>query len=489
MNHENYSFELEEWLNEENELAKQPFRSKPFIGDRPYRHFDGRVSLRDTQTNQAEFILNELRFPNRLAKHSFYPFVRRDKKSRRFTKDVYKNETDEIVKKVLIKQKLRPIMYAAHRDAIIYGFYGHILKKAYDVIAKSFGINESVIAYRKIPRNDGSERNKSNIDFANDIHKVLVQYEKSAIICLDITDFFGSMVHTKIKRSWETLLGVDILPTGQKTVFKNITRYRYLFLDDVRVALGLGDIIHGRFVYKDKLPQSQRSGPLTTKAEIYNRLIKKSKMIKTNGSHKGIPQGSPISDVLANMYLMDFDTKINKIVNGYELGLFRRYSDDILVICPQSKIIEIYHQVDQLLKEEGLKINQNKTELFFLDRNNSTLTDKTSLLVKGYSKNKSAIQYLGFEFDLEDIHIRSSTIANHYRKLKRSFKKQESDKSEGIKEPIVGKKKKRDKRDRYAYIKQASKRIAGARLKRQFITVRKRTAKLRRKSKPANALK
>lgn len=482
MNHENYSYELEEWLKEEDEFAKKPLRSKLFIGDRPYRHFDGRVSLKDTQTNKAEFLLNELRFPAHLVRHAFFPFIRKDKKVRRFTKEVVKNEQDEIEKKIVVKQKLRQIMYASHRDATIYGFYGHMLKKAYDLKASLLGIDKNVIAYRKIPRNDGSDRNKSNIDFANDIYKILGKHENSAIICLDITDFFGSMLHTKIEENWQRVLGVNSLPIGHKTVFKNITRYRYLFLDEVRVVLGLGEMVHGRFIYKDKLPQAQRVGPLTSDPKIYNQLVKKSNLIKTNGSPKGIPQGSPISDIIANMYLMEFDTKINNLVSSYDFGLSRRYSDDILIICPQDKIIETYRQIEQLLKSEGSKVNQSKSELFFLDRDTSTLTDKTGLLIEHYIKNKSTIQYLGFEFDLKDIHIRSGTIANHYRKLKRSMKQQDTEKDDKKPNGSNGSKKKRDKRDKYAYLKQASKRIAGSRLERQFINVRKRTAKLRRNS-------
>lgn len=482
MNHENYTYEVEAWLKAESDLTKKPFRSKPFIGDRPYRHFDGRVALSDMESNKAEFLLNELRHPTRLAKHAFFPFVRKDRKVRRFTKLITVNEEHTKEKSVVIKQKLRPIMYASHRDAAIYGFYGQMLKKAYDQKTKLNAIDESVIAYRKIPRNDGSGRNKSNIDFANDIYKLLGQYDESAIMCLDITDFFGSMVHTKIETSWSKVLGVGSLPIGHKTVFKNITRYRYLFLDEARVALGLGHIIHGKFVYKEKLHSSYRTGPLSKTSEIYNEKIKKSSLIKVNGSPKGIPQGSPISDIIANMYLLDFDIKTNDLLSSYDFGLLRRYSDDILIICPVGQAVETYDKVAKMLANEGLKINKGKTELFYLDRKRSKLTDMTSLLVSGYAKNKSSIQYLGFEFDLKDIHVRSGTIANHYRKLKRSIRKELS-KDEKLSETTRANKKRPNKKDKYAYIKQASKRIEGARLSRQFDTVRRRTAKLRRDKK------
>lgn len=432
--------------------------------------------------------MNELRLPARLAKHAFYPFVRADKKVRRFTRKISFDESGQMTKCIEIKQKLRPIMYASHRDAIIFGFYGYMLKRRYEVKARQLGISETVIAYRKIQRNDGSNRNKSNIDFANDIYKVLGKYEKSAIICLDITNFFGTMVHKNIEKTWQQLLDVDSLPIGHKTVFKHITRYRYLFLNDAKVALGLGKIVRGRFEYKKSLLQSKRTGPLSSSPGIYNKLITKKKIIKNNGSPCGIPQGSPISDILANMYLMDFDTKINILVNSFEFGISRRYSDDILIICPQDKVIGVYNEVEQLLTSFGLVMNKNKSELFFLDRVSGQLVDQTGLLVEGYAKNKSSIQYLGFEFDLDDIHIRSGTISNYYRKIVRSIKKDEAKQEKKTENEHSTIKIKKNKRDKYAYIKKASLRINGLRLAKQFSNVRKRTSRLRRKSKSRHYL-
>jgi len=47
----------------------------------------------------------------------------------------------------------------------------------------------------------------------------------------------------------------------------------------------------------------------------------------------GIPQGSPISDLLANMYLLNFDCAVRKILDALG-GSYLRYSDDILLVAP-----------------------------------------------------------------------------------------------------------------------------------------------------------
>ena len=54
----------------------------------------------------------------------------------------------------------------------------------------------------------------------------------------------------------------------------------------------------------------------------------------------GIPQGSPISAVLANIYMLDFDYEINKYLESIG-GIYRRYSDDMVAICPLDKKDEV----------------------------------------------------------------------------------------------------------------------------------------------------
>lgn len=47
---------------------------------------------------------------------------------------------------------------------------------------------------------------------------------------------------------------------------------------------------------------------------------------------KGIPQGTPISAALANVYMLHFDKRINDAVKPLK-GIYRRYSDDMIVVC------------------------------------------------------------------------------------------------------------------------------------------------------------
>lgn len=73
---------------------------------------------------------------------------------------------------------------------------------------------------------------------------------------------------------------------------------------------------------------------------------------------RGIGQGSPLSPVLANTYLIPFDRSLNR-------GKLRiiRYSDDILVLCKQASSIETARwRLHEELRHLGLRGNADKTE-------------------------------------------------------------------------------------------------------------------------------
>lgn len=66
---------------------------------------------------------------------------------------------------------------------------------------------------------------------------------------------------------------------------------------------------------------------------------------------KGIPQGSPISPILANLYLDEFDEELTR--NGYKLV---RFSDDFIILCKNSG-----------MAKESLKLTKKILEKLLLE--------------------------------------------------------------------------------------------------------------------------
>lgn len=75
----------------------------------------------------------------------------------------------------------------------------------------------------------------------------------------------------------------------------------------------------------------------------------KRKYLKRNKKNYQIPQGSSISAVYANVYMVDFDKKINDFITSHH-GMYRRYCDDIVMIIPMTnRYIRVENQKQETL--------------------------------------------------------------------------------------------------------------------------------------------
>src|SRR5690606_15456797 len=95
------------------------------------------------------------------------------------------------------------------------------------------------------------------------------------------------------------------------------------------------------------------------KLRIYNNPF-----FNKNGCQIGIPQGLPISATLSNIYLYDFDSSIVNEIVVHKNAYYRRYSDDIIIICNPKDVDQIEKRVTDLIKECKVEISKHKTEKF-----------------------------------------------------------------------------------------------------------------------------
>lgn len=378
-----------------------------------------------------------------ISTHSFAPFIHRVKKTKKFRKEYI----DGIIQNNGLRKKSikpRDLYYSTHIDSLIYSYYSHLLTKEYDVILNRENISNSVTAYRKIPKIKNSKRGKCNIDFANDIFDYIKQKaitnKNQVVIAFDIKGFFDNLNHKKLKEKWCTVINTKTLPKHHYQVYKNITKFSYINESELFDHLN-GELIIERYTdssqttkeYKKKnikdlkYSKSQRVIAFCNKKnDLYTvrkaGLIKSNKFTYENGvkieRKKGIPQGSPISATLANIYMLDFDIKMSKEISDLD-GIYSRYSDDMIVVCDVKYKVEIIDKLTKAIKTIcDLEIQAKKTQIFHFINNNNKLVCYQEF--KNYSTLNRNLEYLGFQFDGKNITIKNSSISAYYGKMTRS---------------------------------------------------------------------
>jgi len=376
--------------------------------------------------------------PDWIKNHAFLPFVK-------FSKPKYKYKDIDAFfnKRVLVKKekdgkpKVREIMYAGSLDSLIYLWYQCILESGYDNFLKKNGLLENVIAYRQI-RDSSGQNGKCNIHFANESFKDIASQDGDcAVITFDITKFFPSISHVNLKKRWCEILDQKELPPDHFNVFKSLTRYSYVDLDDKNLKKELGINTRGKKQHKKNLNLLSKtffSGKEFREFKLRLKELEKKYgkrlLCKNNnlelGSCRGIPQGSPISGLLANIYLLSFDVKAKELLDKCK-GIYRRYSDDILVICPRNLAKDISNKLSELISEQKelnspipfLKLNVDKTTLtHFVQEDDVLVSYEINQDTWVTMETKKPLQYLGFEYDGQHVFIRSSSIAKFYNSLR-----------------------------------------------------------------------
>ncbi len=419
-------------------------KKKDWFKIKRYPHIGLPLDNRDRFKWIEPYITN----PEKIAKHSFLPFIHKKSKVKKFRKSYSKDDGTAIMsqlseKKVLRNpsKKERELFYASHMDSLIFSYYAMLLSDAYEDKIKENGIDEVVTAYRSVPINpskiDGS--NKCNIDFANDIFKYILNYkeEEFTVIAFDISSFFDKLNHKKLREVWADVLGVEKLPIDHFNVFKNITRFSHVDIVDIfeefkdkiytRKTNKLGEPLQIKQKKVDKIKYLRNQDAIAFCKEkeffkVKGKLLQPSKtrIIDDIEVYRdfGIPQGSPISSVLANIYLLHFDTLLNKFISARD-GIYRRYSDDMVVICPSEVKEELLQHVYDKIKNYKLEINEDKTQIFQFKRvENKLLCGQEFKDCINWNKN---FIYLGFEFDGSHVLLKSASISGYYRKMKRAI--------------------------------------------------------------------
>lgn len=394
-------------------------KEKDWFKDRGYPHFSNKTPM-SIRKKVEHYVSN----PQKVAKHSFLPLIFKEIKQRRYKESDFNGIVRRSHKKLkdgnlVSNTKIREILYATHIDAHIYSYYTQkiITPKYESYLDKNKLLSEAITAYRRIETKDKLTF-KNNVHFAKDVFSEIKRRENCVALVLDIENFFPTLHHKKLKLAWAKILGHKTLPKDHYNLFKATTRFSYAKLNDLKTknnhfdekSLGLNKK-SGKHTFFNNIQELIESGIIihkNQKKNIDRRLI-------------GIPQGLPISALLANMYMLAFDEAMINELTIKDGVFYRRYSDDIVVICKENQIDFVEDFIINEVAKIDLKISKEKTEKTLFKIHNNRLQ---SFKIKDKSLQENfPLNYLGFEFYGYQTLIKSKNLAQFYREMKQTVKR------------------------------------------------------------------
>jgi RNA-directed DNA polymerase len=347
-----------------------------WLKPRRYRHFDLPIN---------EAFASKATNPAWVARHAFTPLLHYSKAERR-----YKKCPRTGVRTITVKD--RPIKYASHRDACILGYYAHQLNQMLESHYRKTGLSDSAIAYRAL--------GQANYNFAANVLSFAKSHAPTMILAFDVTSFFDRLDHRLLKQRLNRLLGTPTLPDDWYKVFRFITRFYYVDRKDIEAHPTFGLRLKERS--RDRIASVEELKAAGISFHPNPELVK--------GHARGIPQGTPISATISNVYMLEFDAAAKACCDNAG-ALYRRYSDDILILCKPADAAAIESEIMRLIGQEKLEIAPHKTE--------KTLFD-SRISVPRASK---AAQYLGFTLDEAGPAIRESSLARQWRKMRSAIRR------------------------------------------------------------------
>ena len=351
--------------------------------DKAYLHFDKRCSLNNNISLRAY-----VEDPQKVASHSFYPFIH-------FQMVQRKIEKNDVTKKVKLKDpKLRELYFASHLDRCIYTRYAYLLNERYNDFSSLHGLDNVAIAYR-------TNTGKCNIDYAINAFEKILSMTECLIFVTDFSSFFDKLDHKYLKKQikliWSGGNANGCLPDDLYAVYKNITKYSFFDKDFLEEEVKARDL-------------SVRQLSCYSQAFSIKEI---KKHMSVNKAGVGIPQGSPVSAVLSNIYMVEKDQEICKKVSE-KGGFYKRYCDDVIIAIPVKSKLQAMTEGEYWIRYfSNLKvavINAQKTELRYFSKGQIfDLKDNA----------KSKIDYLGFVFDGRAIKVRDKSIGKYFYRMRK----------------------------------------------------------------------
>ncbi|OLY63674.1 reverse transcriptase domain-containing protein [Leptospira santarosai] len=232
----------------------------------------------------------------------------------------------------------------------------------------------------------------------------------------DIKAFFDTISHSEIRNSY-TAIKEELFKLNGTRIFGRADDFFESFLNSYSIDYAISESklffesrnIKGRLHFpKDELLSIFYSGNTEALKEI------------------GIPQGTPLSVLIANLILHDNDKLMEEKFKDSESFLYMRYCDDMIILSKEKNVTnQAYEDYIQLLKEKKLLHHSEKSLFPYTDSSSKKdFWDRKSR--KGYQWSKNSypwITFVGYQIRYDNfVRIRLSSIKNEMSKQKEFVK-------------------------------------------------------------------
>ena len=172
-----------------------------------------------------------------------------------------------------------------------------------------------------LPKEQYAYRPGRNAQQAAEEVKDRLFYGQTDVVDADLADYFGSIPHAEL-----------MLSLARRIVDKRVLHLIKMWLECA-------------------VEETDKQG-------------RKKRTTEAKDKHRGIPQGSPISPLLSNLYMRRFVLAWKKL--GLERSLGSRivtYADDLVILCKNGKAEEALQQMRMIMGKLKLTVNEEKTRL------------------------------------------------------------------------------------------------------------------------------
>lgn len=160
------------------------------------------------------------------------------------------------------------------------------------------------------------------------------------------------------------MLGGTKLSDDWYQVYRSLIRYAWIELEELGPLEGF----------------DPKSPPFPLVADI-NAALDRCRAGKIMHKHRGvcgIPQGTPLSAIAANVAMVGFDLHLLSYIQSVG-GYYRRYSDDILILVPPAEENRATSAVSRAAVLRGLTISNSKTEVSHFQMTNGNQTSDRAI--------------------------------------------------------------------------------------------------------------